>query len=140
MKNFTCIKRETFVKLIVHMLEIRNLMVVSFSNERAFYPSSFSVFFQENLLNGPSINSQSNGTVRISLNGTTNLSKNFAKSTNDLSGTGNNNRVMININSMADKKATMDSLNGILKNGNGNHNIASHRPVVHQKSITFGEM
>lgn len=100
-------------------------------------------FFQENLLNGPGpeINSQSNGTVRISLNGSTptNLIKNFAKSTNDLSETGNN-RVMININSMADKKTTEASPNGILKNGNGNHNIPSHRPVVHQKSITFGEM
>lgn len=47
---------------------------------------------------------------------------------------------MININSMADKKTTDASPNGILKNGNGNHNIPSHRSVVHQKSITFGEM
>lgn len=90
------------------------------------------------MLNGPQIKPQSNGSVTISLNN--NLNKHFAKSTDNLNqryADGKSNRVTISISS--DKKA--EAPNGILKNGNGNHNFHnSHKPLVQQKSITFGEM
>ncbi|XP_008192662.2 harmonin isoform X1 [Tribolium castaneum] len=87
----------------------------------------------ENLLNCPQIKPQSNGSVRISLN--TSLAKSLAKSTNDLTNLENfskafANRVTINVNT-GDKKT--DTPNGILKNG-------THKPLMQQKSITFGEM
>ncbi|KAJ8939759.1 hypothetical protein NQ318_004173 [Aromia moschata] len=93
----------------------------------------------ENLLSSPQIKPQSNGSVRISLsNG---LSKNFAKSTSDLTGYFDaDNRIMINVNH--DKKS--EAPNGILKNGGGNTNTlptpTNHKPLVQQKSITFGEI
>lgn len=88
----------------------------------------------ENMLNGPQIQPQVNGSVTISLsngNKTDNLN---LKSVDNKS-----NRVTINICSM-EKKA--DVPNGILKNGNGNHNFhnTTHKTLVQQKSITFGEM
>lgn len=48
------------------------------------------------------------------------------------------NRVTIKIADTQDRKN--DTPNGILKNGNGNQFSAQHKPLVHQKSITFGEM
>lgn len=104
------------------------------------------ILFKENLLNKSQIKSQKNGSVRISVNNN-NLGKHLAKSTDDLSSLSSiskalSNRVTINIPSIDRKN---DSINGILKNGNNNNNsnnnnISTHRPVVHQKSITFGEM
>ncbi|KAF5308257.1 hypothetical protein FQR65_LT06250 [Abscondita terminalis] len=91
----------------------------------------------ENMLNNPQIQSQSNGSVTISLS---NGVKNYEKSdTNYKSGDNKSNRVTISICSM-DKK--LDVPNGILKNGNGNHNFhnTNHKTLVQQKSITFGEM
>ncbi|XP_022912475.2 harmonin isoform X1 [Onthophagus taurus] len=88
----------------------------------------------ENLLNHPQIKAETNGSVRISVNSP--LSKQLAKSTNDLSNLGNSetynkpysNRVTI-LCIPSDKKH--DAPNGILKHG-------QHRSLVQQKSITFG--
>ncbi|KAF5280494.1 hypothetical protein FQA39_LY18039 [Lamprigera yunnana] len=88
----------------------------------------------ENLLNNPQIQSQSNGSVTISLN--------TGKKLDSLKAAdGKSNRVTINICS-TEKKPEVP--NGILKNGNGNgnHNFynSNHKTLVQQKSITFGEM
>lgn len=100
--------------------------------------------FQEDLLAiGNYIKPQSNGSVRISVK--SNLMRSLAKSTNDLSnlsGYGGfsspnftpNSRVMINVN-LQDRK--QETHNGILKNNNV---YSSHKPLVQQKSITFGEL
>ncbi|KAK5644117.1 hypothetical protein RI129_007962 [Pyrocoelia pectoralis] len=87
----------------------------------------------ENILNNPQIQSQTNGSVTISLN---NASK---RPETNFNNNNKSNRVTINICSM-EKKA--DIPNGILKNGNGNHNFhnSNHKSLVQQKSITFGEM
>ncbi|XP_031338949.1 harmonin [Photinus pyralis] len=90
----------------------------------------------ENLLNNQQIQPQTNGSVTISLNNANKLPESNFK----LQDTSNkSNRVTINICSM-EKKA--DVPNGILKNGNGNHTFhnSNHKPLVQQKSITFGEM
>lgn len=85
-------------------------------------------------MNCPQIKPQSNGSVRISLNS----HRNLAKSTNDLSSNFENlfanNRVTININGGENKKN--DTPNGILKSGSN----TTHKPLIQQKSITFGEM
>lgn len=90
------------------------------------------LFFKENLLNIPYIKPQSNGSVRISLNN--NLSRNFTKSTNDLSSLENFSKSIGNRITTINIPSNDKTPNGILKNGS-----ASHRQVVHQKSITFGE-
>ncbi|KAJ8967263.1 hypothetical protein NQ314_002991, partial [Rhamnusium bicolor] len=89
----------------------------------------------ENLLSSPQIKPQSNGSVRISLsNG---LSKNFAKSTSDLTGDFDvGNRVMINVNQ--EKKT--ETPNGILKNSTGNMNTLPSPPSHKQvQKLLFSE-
>lgn len=93
----------------------------------------------ENLLFSPQIKPLKNGSVRISLG---QMSKHLAKSTNDLSSLNNltkafSNKVMINLDTTEKK---IYSPGGILKNTNGPACVTNHKPLVQQKSITFGEM
>ncbi|KAL1509883.1 hypothetical protein ABEB36_004554 [Hypothenemus hampei] len=92
----------------------------------------------ENLLGDSyGIRTHRNGTVRISLNI---LSKNFTKSTSDLTDeeyrTENRNRLTINV-------VKPDLPNGILKNNSGDYDTTSncHKNLLSsQKTITFEEM
>lgn len=100
---------------------------------------------------------QINGTVRISVNNTSSntrpaiyLNNNPHKIlTKSQSTDVMMNRNVENISNMLANRVTIkiaeaerknDTPNGILKNGNGNQCSTQHKPLVHQKSITFGEM
>lgn len=88
----------------------------------------------------PQIRSDETGSVRITVNNNTNRQLNLDALSKVLT-----NRVKINVAPDMKKVDNMAAApNGILKNaqngsatGNGNMH---HRSLVHQKSITFGEM